>query len=436
MKTCKSKPLNPFGIFLLVLSLLLTAGCAGPQRHVSEDPGIKAPHVATCPQCPGRHSLPERIVLNLTENPSTSQAVAWRTWNRVHHPQAQIAPVTASSLPDGGVQTLQAGSERVGVGREGFVYHHSAVFRDLRPGTMYAYRVGADESWSEWNHFKTAEGGSRPFSFVYLGDPQEEVKSMCSRVFRAAYKKAPDADFWFFVGDLVDNGDRDEEWGELFYAFGWIPRTTPMILLPGNHEYPDKRYVKGASFRLFPLWRPHFSLPENGPRGLEETVYFVDYQGVRFVMLNGNERLEEQAAWLDGVLSKNPQAWTIAGIHQPVYSTAKYRDSSRLQELLVPIFDKYGVDLVLQGHDHTYCRTHKIRNGARVGENEKGTVYVISVSGPKFYGARTRHEDLMAKMDTGRQLFQVIHIDHDRLLYESLDVRGEIYDTFSLRKGR
>jgi len=71
-----------------------------------------------------------------------------------------------------------------------------------------------------------------------------------------------------------------------------------------------------------------------------------------------------------------------------------------------------------------------------VGENEKGTVYLISVSGPKSYEARTRYEDLMAKMDTGRPLFQVIHIDHDRLLYESLDVRGEIYDTFSLRKGR
>ena len=416
------------------MSLLLTSSCAASEWHASKNLGGECSDGATYTQCLCNDCSPERIILNLTENPSKSQAVTWRTYDKVNDPKAQITPVTDSSFLDEDVKTINARSEKVSLGKEKFVYHHSAVFENLKPSTLYAYRVGADENWTEWNQFKTAEGSFKPFSFVYLGDPQEEIKSMCSRIFRAAYKKAPDANFWFFVGDLVDNGDRDEEWAELFYAFGWIPRTTPMILLPGNHEYPNRRYVKGEAFKLFPLWRPHFSLPENGPRGLEETVYFIDYQGVRFVMLNGNERLEEQAVWLDRILSKNPQTWTIAGIHQPVYSTAKYRDDSRLRELLVPIFDKYSVDLVLQGHDHTYCRTYKIKNGVRVEEDEKGTVYVISVSGPKFYDARTRYEGLMAKMETGRQLFQVIHLDQDRLLYESFDVRGEVHDTFALKR--
>ena len=222
----------------------------------------------------------------------------------------------------------------------------------------------------------------------------------------------------------------------LSYFMPWdgFPRTTPMMLLPGNHEYPDKRYLQDKPYKLFHLWRPHFTLPENGPQGLEETAYFIDYQGVRFVMLNGNEKIEEQAGWLDKILSENPQLWTIVGIHQPVYSTAKYRNDSKLQNQLVPIFDKHSVDLVLQGHDHTYCRTYKIKNGFRAGDNEKGTVYVISVSGPKFYQVKTHYKGLMAKLETGRQLFQVIHIDHNRLFYESFDVKGEVYDSFTLEK--
>ncbi len=327
-----------------------------------------------------------------------------------------------------------AAAETVELGKGKTACHYSAVFKDLKPNTMYAYRVGTNGYWSEWNQFITACKSHDPFKFVYFGDPQKDIKSMCSRIFRAAYKKVPDARFWLFVGDLINNGDNDEQWAELFYALGWVPRTTATILIPGNHEYPDKRFTHRDAFKLQHLWRPHFTLPENGPHGLEETAYFIDYQGVRFVMLNGNEKIEEQAKWLDRVLSDNPQPWTIAGIHQPVYSTAKYRKDSKRQNLLVPIFDKHSVDLVLQGHDHTYCRTYKIMNGIRVKENEKGTVYVVSVSGPKFYRLNTPHQKLMAKMETGRQLFQVIHIDHNRLHYEAVDASGEVYDSFLLEK--
>ena len=212
-----------------------------------------------------------------------------------------------------------------------------------------------------------------------------------------------------------------------------------MMMMPGNHEYPDKRTVHGRDFKIFPLWRSHFTLPENGPEGLKETVYFIDYQGARLVMLNGNEQLEKQAVWLDGVLSENPQRWTIAAIHQPVYSAAERRKAktdSPLNHLFVPVFDKYSVNLVLQGHDHVYSRSARLKNSIRVPDTEKGTVYVISVCGPKFYESDNRRQDIMDKTGTGRQLFQVIRVDENRLQYESYDARGEIYDSFVLEKER
>lgn len=383
---------------------------------------------------PRQNDTPERIILNLTPSPETEMAVTWRTGPDTLMPQAQIALAFPSVYLSQIANTVYASTVIVQLDSVRIVQYHSVVFNSLQPNTQYAYRVGNGKHWSEWNQFQTAKENPEPFKFLYLGDPQNNIKSMCSRIFRAAYKKAPDADFWLFTGDIVDVGYDDQEWAELYYALGWIPRMTPMILLPGNHGYftmiVDDQKIK----QITPLWRPQFTLPENGPDGLEETAFFIDYQGVRFVILNGDEKLGEQAEWLDKILSDNQQPWTIVAIHQPFYSTGKMRDNPHLRTLFIPIFDKYSVDLVLQGHDHTYGRTHKLRNGVQVADDAKGTVYVVSVCGPKVYPVNPLYKELMVKMGTGRQLFQIISVDQNRLIYESWTAIGELYDYFELKK--
>jgi len=427
MRKLSHKYISNYMVFLFCLTILLAvnSGCITsaqtdyePQQSSEAQQGYE----------------PQRVILNLTENPAISQALTWRTISDVPNPQAQIALAVESPDLNEKAQTVYANSEKLELKDKKYVYHHSIVFNSLKPDTLYTYRVGDGENWSEWNQFRTASRTNEPFVFVNFGDPQNNIKSLCSRVFRAAYKKAPDAHFWHFVGDIVNRGDNDDEWADLYDAFGWIPRVTPMILLPGNHEYIKKK-VNGEEIReLTHLWHPQFTLPENGPDGLKETVYFLDYQGVRFVMLNGNEKLEDQARWLNNILAQNPQSWTIVAIHQPFYSTAKDRDNPHLRDLFIPIFDKYSVDLVLQGHDHTYGRTYKMRDGIKVGDSEKGTVYVVSVSGPKVYSINENFKDIMVKMGTGRQLFQVIKINKTSLIYESFTATGQLYDSFELEK--
>ena len=207
-----------------------------------------------------------------------------------------------------------------------------------------------------------------------------------------------------------------------------------MILLPRNHEYPIRKHVRRDAFELFHLWRPQFTLPENGPDCLKETTYSIDFQGAKVVMLNGNEEFAEQAKRLDWMLTENTQTWTIVGIHQPFSSSGKHRKNSRLTDLLIPILDEHAVDLVLQGHEHLYCRSYKLRNGKRVAPGEKGTVYVVSICGPKFSDATANSDGLMAKIETGRQFFQMIRIEPDRLLFESFDVMGVKHDSFSFQK--
>lgn len=377
--------------------------------------------------------IPDRVILNLTDRPATSQAVTWRTRAPIATPQVQFVLARATPDLEKGARVMWAHTDTVDHGGQ-LLYYHSVRLDSLLPNSLYAYRVGDGSVWSEWNQFRTAMDGKGPFQLVYIGDPQNDILSLCSRVFRSAFQKAPEARFWLLPGDLVNDGGNDNDWQQLYDALGWIARTTQLLMLPGNHEYIKIERNGETARSLTPLWRPQFSLPNNGPIGLEETVYYCDYQSARIIALNGNEGLELQAAWLAEVLKNNPNRWTIVSIHQPIYSSAKGRDNINLQELFLPLFDKFSVDLVLQGHDHCYSRSHKLRAGKIVDDKSPGTVYVVSVSGPKIYELNSLYRPLMAKMDTGKQWYQILTIHHDRLSFEAWTADGELFDSFELRK--
>jgi 3',5'-cyclic AMP phosphodiesterase CpdA len=191
-------------------------------------------------------------------------------------------------------------------------------------------------------------------------------------------------------------------------------------------------------------WRRVFTLPLNGPPALAESVYYFDYQGARIISLNSNERQEEQVAWLREVLSRNPMRWTIITFHHPIFSPAKNRDNPALRALWKPVFDEYKVDLVLTGHDHTYARSGDMKGRERVGTQNLpagynqaydaaiGTVYVVSVSGPKMYDLTSDAWAVRAAEDT--QLFQIITVSGQTLRFEARTATNRLYDSFTLNK--
>lgn len=73
-------------------------------------------------------------------------------------------------------------------------------------------------------------------------------------------------------------------------------------------------------------------------------------------------------------------------MHYPFFSKAKGRNNKKLRESLLLFINKYGLDLVLQGHEHTYARS-AATNQEDVMKlfEDAGTVYAVSVSGPKRY---------------------------------------------------
>lgn len=379
---------------------------------------------------------PDRVILNLTEKPETSLAVNWRTDTTVSNGSMEWAVATAGPEFLKAANKVQAQRESLTVQYEGepqvAAHYFSARVDALAPGEKYVYRVGSEGAWSEWYQV-VMPNPAKKISFIYFGDAQNDIKSMWSRVIREAYKTLPSVDFMLHAGDLINRHNHDVEWGEWFYAGNFIHATVPSVMTPGNHEY-------GKGVVLSPQWRPQFNLPRNGPKGLEETCYVVDYTNLKVISLDA-EQIDEspnfrqkQAQWLDSVLTHNPRKWTAITFHYPIFSTSANRDNKTLRDTFKPIFDKHKVDIVLQGHDHAYGRgmVNNVPTGYSVSDKLSGTMYVVSVSGPKMYDVSK--DAWMDRKARNTQLFQVISIEDNTLSYQAFTARGELYDAFDLLK--
>lgn len=357
--------------------------------------------------------LPDRIVLTWAGDPATTQAVTWRTNTSVKSGTAEIMIADPGTITKGRSKSVTASTAEL-VTKLWPANYHSATFKNLQPDTVYAYRVGEGGRMSEWLQFRTAKDQPAPFSFIYFGDAQGGLRVLWPRVLRAAFMAAPDARMMAFSGDLVEDGTTERYWGEFFGAGEWLFGMIPIVPTAGNHDY------RGAA--LTTHWRSQFTLPENGPQGLEEYAYYTDFQGMRIISLNTMAKVQEQTAWLDRVLSDNPNRWTVLLFHYTMFPTIKDRDNGGLRKEWKPVFDKYMVDLVLTGHDHTYARSGL----------ENATVYVNSVGGSKMYELVKNPWMKRAAEDT--QLFQVIKIDGDKLTFETHTATGSLYDAFELQK--
>lgn len=375
----------------------------------------------------------ERITLSPTATPATSQTITWRTATSVTTARVEYGPAS------GGATTTVQGR---GTGTAGNGRYHAATLTGLTPGTAYRYRVGDGASWSDWSTFTTASATAEPFAFLYLGDVQNNITAGAAPTIRAAYAAAPHAELTVHAGDLVNNANSDSEWAEWYDAVGAASSSMNHITAPGNHEY--------SGWNLSSFWNRQFPGAGNGPSDddLDDTVYHTDYQGVRFVVLNSNYRnapwfdttdwLEDQGHWLERVLSDNPNRWTVVTFHHPVFANSPSRDNGPLRSEWLDILEEYDVDLVLQGHDHSYGRGNLVANRTADPAVQTGPVYVVSVTGPKMYDVSDRNwtaNGAEARVQVGNtQTYQVVEVDGGELSYESRTLDGTLVDAFTITK--
>lgn len=123
-------------------------------------------------------------------------------------------------------------------------------------------------------------------------------------------------------------------------------------------------------------------------------------------------------------MQKNDKPWTIVAMHRPAYGGSQYEKA----EDWIKVFDEYGVDLVLQGHNHEYSRSYPLRSGEIVPAGE-GTVYVVTnTAGPKFNELKKDKFYHAVHFQNDKQMFAGITVSERSLRYEAYDADGNKLD--------
>jgi hypothetical protein len=260
---------------------------------------------------------------------------------------------------------------------------HFVELTSLEPDTVYHYRVGNGEVWSEDYTFKTGTTGKHT-SFVGFGDAQEADPNR--RMMVNLISKVQDIDFVLYSGDFVELGRESTQWFKWFNDNDPLTNYIPFMTTMGNHEKNTSNYYN------------FFALPGN------EEYYSFNYGPVHIPVLHTfwegfEENYTEQMNWLTADLTAHEDyEWTVVMMHRPPFSSFTRHWEvdpgwyQNINDSFVPIFEQFQVDAVLMGHEHAYERlfqenvTYVISGGGGSWLNEVVPEYRVE---PSVYVEKT-----------------------------------------------
>lgn len=258
----------------------------------------------------------------------------------------------------------------------GVAYHYNHVtVTGLEPNTTYYYTVEKNGEQTDVETYETRSFDT--VKMLYVGDPQigaskgqpqgSETLAAESgaantaarndafgwnRTLEAALAQDPDVSFIISAGDQVNKTGQAKEEEYAGYLSPDALAGLPVATTIGNHD------------SLNPDYMYHFNNPNATEYGATEAGgdYYYSYGNGLFIVLNTNNYnvAEHEQAIREAVASDPNAAWRIVTIHQDIYGSGldhSDTDGMILRTQLTPIFDEYDIDVVLQGHDHTYSRS-------------------------------------------------------------------------------
>lgn len=261
---------------------------------------------------------------------------------------------------------------------------YTAELAKLSPGTEYEYRIATDSLEGDWHPLTTEKGSV--FKALIFPDSQSNDYSDWKNLAQNAAKRNPDAAFFTNLGDLVDNGEDHTQWNAWFDAVEGIIDRIPFAPVMGNHETYNQQW----KVRLPEAYLHEFATPSNGSEKFGRYYYSFDYGPVHFMVLNTQADeteafksglMEEQIPWLRKDMAKNTKKWSIVLLHRDLL---QYRINGRPErkegfspegEMLMPIFDELGIDIVFSAHLHTYRNRGHIKN---FRHDSSGPLYILT----------------------------------------------------------
>lgn len=340
-------------------------------------------------------------------------------------------------------------------------YSNKVIVKNLKADTNYYYQVMQNGKWQDTETYTTKSFSE--FSFLYVGDPQigasknqtsteqekmvsagNEVSSTAAdnlaarndgynwnNILNDAVKDHSNVSFIVSAGDQVNAGKNEREYAAYLGADALT--SLPVATTIGNHDSVSNQYSL------------HFNNPNafsssdaNYIQGQTEagTDYYYSYGNVLFIVLDTNNyNCATHENVMKKAISENKDAkWRIVVFHQDIFGSGydhSDSDGMVLRTQLTPLMDKYDIDVVLQGHDHTYSRTYQLQGDGKdhtaYGKdvdmksadyitqnncyqivddtesgtvvNPKGTVYLEanSATGSKFYNLIASKQDYISE---------------------------------------
>lgn len=330
---------------------------------------------------PADDDMPDTVSLTYYDDPFTTRGVTFYTGLSLKNADVRYREVGAS-------EWNYANSE--GEPWYGRIAHKVAL-TDLKEGASYEYAIGNKliDEWGDSYAFETAssEKVMEEFKFYYLTDTQSSDGwqfSIWQKL--AAYIEANGENYDFFVhgGDIVESSTSEaslvpEQWRVGFNALESTMTNLPIVPVAGNHEYAAYAFYKHFNIK-------YADFNDSG------AYYSFDYGNAHFAVLNTNDSYfhnwnsdngswAKQLAWVEKDLSATNKPWKIVLMHFSANNdvkdgTGEYSAVVKpVQEKLMPIFAKTGVDLVLSGHTHRYFRSAIYAHGdSLTGETTEKTL--------------------------------------------------------------
>ena len=381
-----------------------------------------APDPLTTPPVAGLH-------LQFGTDASSEMVASWHTLQPVHNARVMLG--TLDGKLDRVVTATETSYTDGKSNQVVYVYH--ARLDQLRPDTAYLYGASHDGAEPAFATFRTAPRGRAKFTFTSFGDqatptvgrkykPPEGVTIANPPFVNDNLGSPAAADtvlgverlqplFHLLNGDLCYANlaeDRVRTWWDFWANNSRSAKSRPWMPCAGNHENELGNGPIG-----YKAYQTYFALP--GADGQTDTTrglwYAFTVGSVRVVSLANDDIVYQdggnsyvrgysqgaQKAWLEKELAAARQNrdidWIVVAMHQVAISTVDKFNGADLgiREEWVPLFDKYGVDLVVCGHEHHYERSHPIRGAQQnqtltpipaatatdVIDTTKGTVHMV-----------------------------------------------------------
>jgi Calcineurin-like phosphoesterase len=261
-------------------------------------------------------------------------------------------------------------------------YQHQADFEGLVPGAEHVYRILMDgyETFSPAGPLQFRAPGATPFRFLVFGDSGWGSPSQAQI---AALMMGEQPDLVVVTGDLgYPFGTYAYYETNYFDYYAGLSKSVPFFPCPGNHDYYGDNLQSYIAMNAVPV--------EGVPEQERGRYYSFDWGNTHFISLDSMGSLVEAVEgsglmldWLENDLASTRKFWRVVFFHHPPFAAGPNENDARCimaRDRIVPILERHRVQLVFNGHEHSYQRTEPLIGGDIVGADQ-GIVYITTGGG-------------------------------------------------------